>query len=286
MENSPDNPIPYNLKPCENFTPTADLKLALSSFLGSCKGIHLALICQDIPLDKDELFNLLDKKYNKININIILENAWREGLHSHCTTLKNIQEAFDEVINCIKALGKDVASAQTNLNMLNNDININRTHNLPQSNAWTHTRAISISNSLLQQDELSQNCADIKILICLPLDCFNLFEEKDCHFPSFLKCVLKGITPEQKTEEELIAIKKRVSKLEDLIYEVIETIRTSYTAEQLEINQLQAMHIALDIVYEFKENDGFENFFELSSPQKYKEFLIFLKQKLEKEVSD
>lgn len=299
MECLQNNSPSYSLKSSVHFTPTSDLKCALSSFLCSCKGIHIALICQDNPLDIDELFNLFEKKYSKIDISKVSENAWVEGFYFYCAKFNNIQDAFQEVINCINALGKDVTQAQNDLNTLNNDISINDEYKLPQSSTWTLTRAISISNSLLQQSELAKNCADIRILILLPLNCFYLFKENNCYFPSFVECVVKGITLEQKlkeelsatkeelsaTKEELSVVKEGISIVQNLIHEILETIRTSSIEKGIKINEHQIRHIALDIVYEFKDINIFENTLDLSSPQKFKDLVISSKYKVEKEMS-
>ena len=269
--------IQYKLVLSESFEPTENLKLVIPSFFELSKGLHVAIICTDEELSDDELYKLFDIKYKKVTILHNNENCGNYKNINHymcCTKAGNILDALHKVVDFMEALKRDEKEVVGALDFYGDSFN--------ESKSWTQNLAERLTQTVLSPEDIDDGCADMRMIIYLPLRFFSVFETENCYFPSFIEYVLKALTTDQHYQEIIVENKRLKKRIIELISENEKENDFSFTTNYIQeygfkfgrtLDFRKAGHIAVEIIFDFKEENNLDKQYDLSRSQEFKEYL-------------
>lgn len=224
-----DNGTPsYKLKNDKKFSPTEKLngdKGGLKEFFAEYgsqgKGLHVAIICSD-DMNLDDAINVFSEKYlncqehncdcctvkRAIRIseikNIKPELAdghkyYQEGCYWECISLprqaqcNSILDAFQRIIQCMERLEKDSAKANEQLKAIQMIYNLFDDKNKNIGILLNDHYMSGLSDSILSNDDMTRECANIFILLFLPKAFYDIFKMDCLCFPHQIEYVIQGI---------------------------------------------------------------------------------------------
>lgn len=219
---------PYTLKATDSFDGTDELGTALNEFFeDDRKGIHVAIICaENVSIHEDYLLSLFRRSLPDSCTELIKicevpseeKYKWKEGRYWHYEELsEGVAAALQILLECAGKLKINIDNATT----IQSIYKMSENSGVEMSDIWTHTNAKLFSSFLLSPSKIREGCANIRILLVLPVKYFEFFQVESYHFPSVIEYVVRGIP----SSERITNLEHKIKHLESSFSELLEMLK-------------------------------------------------------------